>query len=132
MSSSIGAGRPPAPEAPQAEKTREPVEERHASQSPGSVAAASFRPYRLFIPLWCSAPSAMLAPSRGNDPTTSRSLHFDTGVFTLFGEPLFRRAEPTMPVMVVRLGDRDAAIPLRSLAREFSIADDSADGQMLA
>jgi hypothetical protein len=37
-----------------------------------------------------------------------------------------------MPVMVVKLGERDAAIPLRSLQREFSIEDDSDDGRMLA
>ena len=53
-------------------------------------------------------------------------------VFTSFGEPLFRRAETDgTPVMVVKLGDREAAIPLRSLQREFAIADDSDDGRML-
>src|SRR3954471_8532274 len=44
----------------------------------------------------------------------------------------FRRAESDgAPVMVVKLGDREAAIPLRSLQREFAIADDSDDGRML-
>ena len=53
-------------------------------------------------------------------------------VFTLFGDPLFRRSETDgTPVMVVRLGDREAAIPLRSLQREFGIPDDSDDGRML-
>ena len=33
--------------------------------------------------------------------------------------------------MVVKLGERDAAIPLRSLQREFGIPDDSDDGRML-
>jgi len=53
--------------------------------------------------------------------------------FTMLGEPLFRRAEadPT-PVMVVTLGERQVALPLRSLQREFGIADESPDGKMLA
>ena len=53
-------------------------------------------------------------------------------VFLSFGEPVFRRSETDgTPVMVVKLGEREAAIPLRSLQREFSIPDDSDDGQML-
>ena len=54
-------------------------------------------------------------------------------VFTSFGEPLFRRAETDgAPVMVVMLGEREAAIPLHSLQHEFAIADESDDGRMLA
>lgn len=54
-------------------------------------------------------------------------------VFTLFGAPLFRRAETDgAPVMVVMLGDKQATIPLRSLQREFAIPDESDDGRMLA
>lgn len=54
-------------------------------------------------------------------------------LFTTLGEPLFRRAETDgTPVMVVMLGDREAAIPLRPLLREFGIPDDSDDGRMLA
>lgn len=51
----------------------------------------------------------------------------------MFRQPVFRRADtdPT-PVMVVSLGDREAAMPLRSIQREFGISDNSADGQMLA
>ncbi len=53
-------------------------------------------------------------------------------LFTQFGEPLFRRAETgTTPVMAVRLGERDAAIPLRALQHECGIEDDSPDGRML-
>ena len=38
-------------------------------------------------------------------------------VFTSFGEPLFRKAETDgTPVMVVKLGEKEAAIPLRSHA----------------
>jgi hypothetical protein len=54
------------------------------------------------------------------------------GVFTSFGEPLFRRTETDgTPAMVVKLGEKEAAIPLRSLQREFGIPDASDDGQML-
>jgi hypothetical protein len=53
-------------------------------------------------------------------------------VFTRLGTPSFRRAESDgAPVMVVPLGDGVAALPLRSLQREFGIEDDSEDGRML-
>jgi hypothetical protein len=53
-------------------------------------------------------------------------------VFTRLGEARFRRAESDgAPVMVVQLGDGFAALPLRSLQREFDIKDDSHDGRML-
>jgi hypothetical protein len=51
----------------------------------------------------------------------------------MFGEPLFRRAETdSTPVMVVTLGERQVALPLRSLQREYGIQDDTPDGRMLA
>jgi len=54
-------------------------------------------------------------------------------LFTAFKDPVFRTAESDgTPVMVVRLGDREAALPLTSLQREFGILDESADGRMLA
>jgi hypothetical protein len=54
-------------------------------------------------------------------------------LFSRFGDPLFRRAETDgTPVMVVLLGEREAALPLRALQREFDIADESEDGRMLA
>ena len=54
-------------------------------------------------------------------------------MFSRLGDPLFRRAESdNTPVMVVQLGEREAALPLRSLQREFGIPDDSEDGRMLA
>lgn len=54
-------------------------------------------------------------------------------MFTVCGAPLFRRAGTDgIAVMVVQMGDREAALPLRSLQREFGIADDSPDGRMLA
>ena len=53
-------------------------------------------------------------------------------LFSRFGEPLFRRAETDgTPVMVVLLGEREAALPLRALQREFNIPDESEDGRML-
>src|SRR5271163_4645886 len=53
-------------------------------------------------------------------------------LFRAFDEPLFRVEPDGTPVMVVRLGEREAALSLASLRREFSIADDSPDGRMLA
>jgi hypothetical protein len=54
-------------------------------------------------------------------------------LFTTFDDPLFRVAESDgTPVMVVQLGDKEAALPLKSLQREFGILDSSADGRMLA
>lgn len=53
-------------------------------------------------------------------------------MFTAIGTPLFRRAEGDgTPVMVLPLGDREAAIPLGAAQREFGIEDDSPDGLML-
>jgi hypothetical protein len=53
-------------------------------------------------------------------------------VFAMFGDPLFRRAESDgAPVMVVHMGEKEAAIPLGALQREFGIEDGSDDGRML-
>lgn len=53
-------------------------------------------------------------------------------VFTMTGEPLFRRSVTDgAPVLVVLLGEREASIPLRSLQLEFAIDDASEDGRML-
>lgn len=54
-------------------------------------------------------------------------------IFHRFGEVIFRRAESDgMPAMVISLGERSAAVPLRMLQQEVGIPDDSADGRMLA
>ncbi len=52
--------------------------------------------------------------------------------FAALGEIAFRRS-PTdnMPVLLMPLGGRQAAVPLRALQRELGIADDSEDGRML-
>jgi hypothetical protein len=56
----------------------------------------------------------------------------DNPVFTRLGLARFRRAESDgAPAMVVAFGDSFAALPLRSLQREFGIDDASADGRML-
>ena len=66
------------------------------------------------------------------NPTPADHCTLTHRVFTSFGDPLFRQAETDgTPVMVVKLGDKEAAIPLRSLQREFGIPDDSDDGRML-
>ena len=78
--------------------------------------------YGLFIPAWWDRPMA----------ETPEQCRLEHRVFATFGDPLFRRADTDgTPVMVVMLGEKEAAIPLRSLQREFGIADDSADGRML-
>jgi hypothetical protein len=54
-------------------------------------------------------------------------------MFALFEHLVFRRTDAdATPVMVVHLGEREAAMPLRAVQREFGIPDDSADGRMLA
>jgi hypothetical protein len=52
--------------------------------------------------------------------------------FRMLGEPVFRLSEGTrLPSMVIRHESQDAVLPLLSVAREFRIESDSADGQML-
>ncbi len=52
--------------------------------------------------------------------------------FAALGEVVFRRSTTDrMPAVVVELGGREAAIPLRALQRELAIDDDSDDGRML-
>jgi hypothetical protein len=91
--------------------------------------------YGLFTGMWWDGPlqaipvQAMVIETRSASPDCCALAH---RVFMSFGEPFFRRAETDgEPVMVVQLGEKEAAIPLRSLQREFSIPDDSDDGRML-
>lgn len=71
-----------------------------------------------------------MEPPRGDLPDHCLLSH---PVFTRFGDATFRRSEADdEPVMVVSLGERQAALPLRSLQREFAISDESDDGRMLA
>lgn len=68
-----------------------------------------------------------------SDPTPQDHCQLKHRLFSRFGDPLFRRAETDgTPVMVVLLGEREAALPLRALQREFNIPDESDDGRMLA
>jgi len=79
-------------------------------------------------------PAAAPPPSHGaEDSASPADCQLDHRLFASFGPPLFRRSEVDgTPVMVVQLGEREAALPLRSLQREFGIADESEDGRMLA
>jgi hypothetical protein len=53
-------------------------------------------------------------------------------VFKRLGEPTFRLSEAdAVPVMAVKHGELDVALPLKSLQKEFDIADDTPDGRML-
>ena len=75
----------------------------------------------------------MSIPPRPVPPAEPTECQLAHRLFASFGPPMFRRSEVDgAPVMVVRLGEREAAWPLRSLQREFGIADGSDDGQMLA
>src|SRR4051794_6220071 len=92
--------------------------------------------YRLFIAVWLdtACPDARGLGSMESETSSAVAdrCALSHRVFTSFGDPLFRRAETdAAPVMVVKLGDRQAAIPLRSLQREFGIPDESDDGRML-
>src|ERR1700722_12569666 len=71
----------------------------------------------------------MPRPAPDNQPTSCVLAHRG---FVAMGEPLFRRAETdNTPVMVVTLGERQVALPLRSLQREFAIENEAPDGRML-
>jgi len=68
-----------------------------------------------------------------NTPEPPRRCRLEHRLFSLFSSIVFRRAEDNgEPVMVVPLGEREAAVPLRSLQREFEIGPESEDGQVLA
>jgi hypothetical protein len=52
--------------------------------------------------------------------------------FRMLGEPVFRLSEGArIPSMVVQLESQEAVLPLQSVAREFRVDPESADGQML-
>ncbi len=78
-------------------------------------------------------PAAEPSPAEPSPAAEPTDCHLAHRLFGSFGPPLFRRSEVDgAPIMVVQLGERTAALPLRSLAREFGIAEESEDGQMLA
>lgn len=53
-------------------------------------------------------------------------------IFSMFGDVAFVRSEADgTPVMLVPMGERRAALPLRALQREFAIDDATPDGRML-
>jgi hypothetical protein len=58
--------------------------------------------------------------------------HLSHAGFRMLGEPMFRLSEGTrIPSMVIQLEGQDAVLPLQSVAREFKVAPESADGRML-
>ena len=66
------------------------------------------------------------------DPRPSQTrCHLEHRLFSALQEPVFRRSGDGAPALVIRLGERDASIPLPSLKREFEIPDNSSDGLML-
>ena len=52
-------------------------------------------------------------------------------MFTALGRVRFRSGSDGAPMMLVRLGEREAQMPLASLRRHYAIGDDTADGRML-
>jgi hypothetical protein len=64
------------------------------------------------------------------DPSEHRCV-LEGRAFSYFHDIMFRRSETDgRAVMTIRMGDKEAMLPLGSLKREFAIADDSADGRM--
>ena len=67
-----------------------------------------------------------------NAPAPQDQCRLQNRRFASLGAISFRRAEADgTPVALISLGERNAAVPLRALQREFGIEDDSADGRML-
>jgi hypothetical protein len=65
-------------------------------------------------------------------PTTPQICQLSHSGFRLLGEPVFRLSGGAgVPSMVVQLDNQEAVLPLRSVAREFHVDDESPDGQML-
>ena len=53
--------------------------------------------------------------------------------FAMLGSICFRKSVTDgAPVVIVPLGEREVAVPIKALQRELQIEDDSADGKMLA
>lgn len=72
-------------------------------------------------------------PSPDAQAALPRICTLEHRAFQRFGDVVFRRAESdNTPSIVIALGERSAAIPLRALQREMNIPDDSPDGRMLA
>jgi hypothetical protein len=79
-----------------------------------------------------SRKSPRLAPrSLITGPATPR-LVLQHPVFATFDQPFFRISEvERRPVLVIRMDDREASLPLSAVMREFGIGPDDADGVML-
>ena len=76
-------------------------------------------------------PATSMALFQSNGPTPGICA-LQHRLFTQLDAPMFRRSEAdNTAVLIVRLGEREAAIPLRALQNECGIEDDSPDGRML-
>lgn len=65
-------------------------------------------------------------------PETPDRCELQHKVFTTLGDVRFRRSSTDGETMIaLRLGDKEAQLPIESLRREFSIGKDTADGRML-
>jgi hypothetical protein len=63
---------------------------------------------------------------------TTTVLHFENKFFTAVEGSYFRKsAQSQEPVMIVWLGDEEAALPIAGIRRELKIAEDSPDHEML-
>ncbi len=66
-------------------------------------------------------------------PAEPRCCELENRAFKALGDPLFVRSQDGAEVMMrVQLGDTQALVPLAMIQREAGIADDTADGRMIA
>ena len=65
-------------------------------------------------------------------PTLPDRCELQHEVFSTLGDVRFRRSSTDgLPMMAMRLGEREAQLPLEALRRELAIGKDTADGRML-
>ncbi len=69
-------------------------------------------------------------PDPSSRPTPER-LQLEHPMFTAMGRVRFCSGSDGTPMMLVRLGEREAQMPLQSLRRQFDIGHDTPDGHML-
>jgi len=74
-----------------------------------------------------------MSAASGPDPDSTRRCVLEHPVFRRVANIRFRRSPSDgTPVMIMPFDDREAALPLKGIQREFDIPDDSPDGRMLA
>lgn len=60
-----------------------------------------------------------------------KKIAFEHAFFSALGDGVFRKRDNDEAVFVIKLGDLETGLPLRGVAREFHIAEDSSDGEVL-